>query len=420
VSEPAAGPPRPPRFFPIAASFYLALAVTGVVGLGLARGRLGPELLADPGAWWVDLGLGVGAGVALLALWELIRRLAAGARRVEVELAALIGELSPGEAAAIALVSAISEEIAFRGAFQEWIGWVPSALLFGLLHLGPGKHYRWWTLWSLAGGLGLGLMVDQRGSLGAAILAHVIVNGVQLQRLRRPGAGPPPDEPASPRPEGEPGTVEPEAPGDVGTEGSPPPDEPDRSARLFSRSRGRENTEMTTETQDVFARIEREKDSYLAELFDYLRIPSISTDPDYRAEVDRCADWLIERLGEAGLETEKIATAGHPLVYAEWNGAGAQAPTVLFYGHYDVQPPDPLDLWRNPPFEPTLEGEQIVARGATDDKGQSYAHVKAVAAMLAERGRLPVNVKFIVEGEEESGGESIEKFVRACRRSPTA
>ena len=169
---------------------------------------------------------------------------------------------------------------------------------------------------------------------------------------------------------------------------------------------------MTTETQDVFARIERERDAYLAELFDYLRIPSISTDPDYRAEVDRCADWLIARLEEAGLATEKIATAGHPLVYAEWTGAGDGAPTVLFYGHYDVQPPDPLDLWRHPPFEPTLEGEQIVARGATDDKGQSYAHVKAVAAMLAERGRLPVNVKFIVEGEEESGGESIEKFVR--------
>ncbi|HSM13227.1 MAG TPA: CPBP family intramembrane glutamic endopeptidase, partial [Thermoanaerobaculia bacterium] len=214
MSEPAAGPPRPPRFFPIAASFYLALAVTGVVGLGLAHGRLGPDLLADPGGWWVDLGLGVGAGLALLALWELMRRLAAGARRVEVELAALIGELSPGEAAAIALVSAISEEIAFRGAFQEWIGWVPSALLFGLLHLGPGKHYRWWTLWSLAGGLGLGLMVDQRGSLGAAILAHLIVNGVQLQRLRGHGARSAPGEPP-PGPEGAPAPGEPEPSGEA-------------------------------------------------------------------------------------------------------------------------------------------------------------------------------------------------------------
>jgi acetylornithine deacetylase/succinyl-diaminopimelate desuccinylase-like protein len=170
---------------------------------------------------------------------------------------------------------------------------------------------------------------------------------------------------------------------------------------------------MSHSTQDVFARIDREKDAYLEELKDYLRIPSISTDPGYAAEVGRCADWLIARLKEAGLATEKIATAGHPLVYAEWTGAGPDAPTILFYGHYDVQPPDPLAEWRNPPFEPTVEGEQLVARGATDDKGQSYAHVKAVAAMLAERGKLPVNVKFIVEGEEESGGEAIDKFVRA-------
>jgi acetylornithine deacetylase/succinyl-diaminopimelate desuccinylase-like protein len=106
----------------------------------------------------------------------------------------------------------------------------------------------------------------------------------------------------------------------------------------------------------------------------------------------------------AGLTAEKIATAGHPLVYAEWTGAGPGRPTVLFYGHYDVQPPDPLGEWRHPPFEPTLEGEQLVARGATDDKGQSYAHLKAVEATLAERGRLPVNVKFIVEGEEGGAG----------------
>ncbi len=169
---------------------------------------------------------------------------------------------------------------------------------------------------------------------------------------------------------------------------------------------------MTSNSQDVFARLERERERHLEELFEYLRIPSISTDPAHRDDVARCADWLLARLSEAGLATEKIATAGHPLVYGEWLGAGPSAPTVLFYGHYDVQPPDPLDEWRHPPFEPTLEGEQVVARGATDDKGQSYTHVKAVQAMLAERGRLPVNVKFIVEGEEESGGEAIERFVR--------
>lgn len=170
---------------------------------------------------------------------------------------------------------------------------------------------------------------------------------------------------------------------------------------------------MAADSNDVFARLERGRDRAVAELCDFLRIPSISTDPAYDQEVDRAADWLIARFAEAGLATEKIATEHHPLVYAEWTGAGPDQPTVLVYGHYDVQPPDPLDLWRNPPFEPTIEEGRLVARGATDDKGQSYAHVVAVAAMLAERGKLPVNVKFLIEGEEESGGESIDAYVRA-------
>lgn len=168
---------------------------------------------------------------------------------------------------------------------------------------------------------------------------------------------------------------------------------------------------MASDTRDVLARIDAEKESYLEELKDYIRIPSISTDPAYAEEVVRASEFLAEKLRAAGLETETIKTEGHPLVYAEWMGAPGK-PTVLFYGHYDVQPVDPVDLWRNPPFEPTVEGDKLVARGATDDKGQSYTHVKAVAAMLAERGRLPVNVKFLVEGEEEAGGESIEEYVR--------
>jgi acetylornithine deacetylase/succinyl-diaminopimelate desuccinylase-like protein len=169
---------------------------------------------------------------------------------------------------------------------------------------------------------------------------------------------------------------------------------------------------MATATEDVLDRIEREKSGYLEELKDYLRIPSISTDPEYRGEVRRAAQWLAEQMRGAGLSAELIETAGHPLVYGEWLGAPGK-PTVLFYGHYDVQPADPLEEWRNPPFEPVVEGNNLVARGSTDDKGQSYTHVKAVAAMLAERGRLPVNVKFLVEGEEESGGEAIEAYVRA-------
>ena len=171
---------------------------------------------------------------------------------------------------------------------------------------------------------------------------------------------------------------------------------------------------MSKPSQDVLTRIDREKETYLEELQDYLKIPSISTDPEYRDEVRRCADWLVDSMASAGLDVELLETdgPGHPIVYAEWTGAPGK-PTMLFYGHYDVQPADPIELWRNPPFEPTIEGDHLVARGATDDKGQSFAHLKAVTALLAERGELPINVKFIVEGEEESGGETIEKFVRA-------
>jgi len=168
---------------------------------------------------------------------------------------------------------------------------------------------------------------------------------------------------------------------------------------------------MVAASADVLERIDRDQERYLAELEEYLRIPSISTDPAYAADVDRCSRWLLERMQAAGLTAERVDAGGHPLVYGEWMGAPGR-PTVLFYGHYDVQPVDPVDEWRHPPFEPTREGDNLVARGATDDKGQSYTHVKAVEAMLAARGKLPVNVKFLVEGEEESGGNAIERFVR--------
>ena len=140
-----------------------------------------------------------------------------------------------------------------------------------------------------------------------------------------------------------------------------------------------------TLSEDVFQRIENERETYLRELEDYLRIPSISTDPDYEDEVLRCAGFVRDQLTAAGLEARLIETEGHPLVYGEWLGAPGK-PTLLFYGHYDVQPADPLELWRHPPFEPTIEGDDLVARGATDDKGQSFAHLKAVAACLEARG----------------------------------
>ena len=168
---------------------------------------------------------------------------------------------------------------------------------------------------------------------------------------------------------------------------------------------------MPNDSRDVLARVEAEKQVYLEELEDFLRIPSISTDPDYASDVWRASEFVLDKLRAVGLTAERIETAGHPLVYGEWLGAPGK-PTVLFYGHYDVQPVDPVELWRHPPFEPTIEGDKLVARGATDDKGQSYAHVKGVAATLAERGRLPVNVKFLIEGEEEAGGHAIDRYVR--------
>ena len=170
----------------------------------------------------------------------------------------------------------------------------------------------------------------------------------------------------------------------------------------------------STATEDVLDRIDHERDGYLEELKSYLRIPSISTEPQYKGEVRQAAEFLRDRMSDAGVRSELVAspTGGNPLVYGEWTGAAGK-PTVLFYGHYDVQPVDPVDEWRHDPFEPTLEGDDLVCRGATDDKGQSYTHVKAVGTMLAERGALPVNVKFLVEGEEESGGEGIEAYVRA-------
>jgi acetylornithine deacetylase/succinyl-diaminopimelate desuccinylase-like protein len=155
---------------------------------------------------------------------------------------------------------------------------------------------------------------------------------------------------------------------------------------------------VAEKSADVLDRVEREKVGYLAELEEYLRIPSISTDPEYKAEVDRCSQWLLERMQRAGLKAERVDAGGHPLVYAEWLGAPGK-PTVLFYGHYDVQPVDPVEEWRHPPFEPTR------------DEGQSFTHLLAVEATLAARGSLPVNVKFLVEGEEESGGAAIERFV---------
>jgi acetylornithine deacetylase/succinyl-diaminopimelate desuccinylase-like protein len=149
----------------------------------------------------------------------------------------------------------------------------------------------------------------------------------------------------------------------------------------------------------------------LDELKTLLRIPSISTLPENKADVESAARFVAQALKDARMENvEIIPTAGHPLVYADWLHAPGK-PTVLLYGHYDVQPPDPLDLWETPPFEPTLRNGNIYARGAADDKGQFYMHVKAVEGLGDVHGKLPVNVKFLIEGEEEIGGASVAKYV---------
>ena len=158
--------------------------------------------------------------------------------------------------------------------------------------------------------------------------------------------------------------------------------------------------------------IAQNKTRFLNELLDFIRIPSISTLPERKQDVCRAAEFVAESLKQAGMENvELIATDGHPLVYADSLHA-PDKPTVLCYGHYDVQPPDPLDLWISPPFEPAIRDGNIYARGACDDKGQMYMHIKAVEALRAQhQGQLPLNVKFLIEGEEEIGGEGISQFV---------
>src|ERR1700761_8714989 len=149
----------------------------------------------------------------------------------------------------------------------------------------------------------------------------------------------------------------------------------------------------------------------LDELLDLLRIPSISTLPEHKGDVARAAQFVADQLKAAGMENvEVIPSSKHPLVYADWLHAPGK-PTVLCYGHYDVQPPDPVELWKTPPFEPNIRDGNIYARGACDDKGQMYSHIKAVEALRAVNGTLPVNLKFLIEGEEETGGEAVAKYV---------
>src|SRR5437762_11276403 len=167
--------------------------------------------------------------------------------------------------------------------------------------------------------------------------------------------------------------------------------------------------EIMSSATDAF--VEQHRTRLLDELKALVRIPSISTAPEHAGDVQRAAQFVADALRTAGMEhVEIIATAKYPLVYAEWLHAPGK-PTVLCYGHYDVQPADPLELWTSPPFEPTERDGNLYARGTADDKGQMYSHIKAVEALRAVTGALPLNLRFLVEGEEEVGGASIAKYV---------
>jgi acetylornithine deacetylase/succinyl-diaminopimelate desuccinylase-like protein len=159
-----------------------------------------------------------------------------------------------------------------------------------------------------------------------------------------------------------------------------------------------------------FINVNRER--FLDELKALLAIPSISALPEHRPDVKRCADWCGDEMRRVGLQNVRLVdTPGFPVVCGDWLGAPG-APTILFYGHYDVQPVDPLDLWESPPFEATIRDGEIYARGSADDKGQVFMHLKAVEAYLKQTGCLPVNMKFMLEGEEEVGSEHLDDFVR--------
>ncbi|MGB9752780.1 MAG: dipeptidase [Roseiflexus castenholzii] len=161
--------------------------------------------------------------------------------------------------------------------------------------------------------------------------------------------------------------------------------------------------------------LREQQDRFLAELLDFLHIPSVSALPEHAGDVQRAAEWVAERMRTAGIESVQILpTGGHPVVYGDWLHAPGK-PTVLIYGHFDTQPADPLELWEHPPFEPLVRDGRVYARGASDDKGNMLPPILAVEALLRTTGALPVNVRFLFEGQEEIGSPQIPAFVKAYR-----
>src|SRR5437773_6126606 len=156
------------------------------------------------------------------------------------------------------------------------------------------------------------------------------------------------------------------------------------------------------------------RDNYLEEYYSFLRFPSVSTDDQYKEKLVQCADWLVNKLNRIGLQTQLVPTERHPVVWAR-NRHQPGRRTVLIYGHYDVQPPDPLELWDSPPFEPVLKDGYVFARGATDNKGQILAHILGIQETVEQDGELPVNVHLVIEGEEEIGSANLGRFLSENR-----
>ena len=156
------------------------------------------------------------------------------------------------------------------------------------------------------------------------------------------------------------------------------------------------------------------RENYLEDFYSFLRFPSVSTDEKFAGKVRDCAEWLSKKLEVVGLESKLVPTAGHPVVWAR-NKHRSDRPTVLIYGHYDVQPPDPLEVWDSPPFEPVLKNGYVFARGATDNKGQILSHIIGIQETLQKDGDLPVNVDLVIEGEEEVGSQNLGKFLNDNR-----
>lgn len=161
---------------------------------------------------------------------------------------------------------------------------------------------------------------------------------------------------------------------------------------------------------DVLDFLRQQQSISLEQLCSFLRIPSVSADSAYAPQMGVCAEWVRNSMTEAGLKATIYSTKGHPIVYGE-RIENPALPTVLVYGHYDVQPPDPLNLWTTPAFEPQVRDGKLFARGATDDKGQLFTHLKSIEAWTKIHGSLPVNVKVLIEGEEEVGGVNLDHFL---------